>query len=140
MTTEPVLLDPVRVAARYRELLRPGASLESALERPARLVAYGGEQDPVVLAAGLLWGITRAHALLDGNKRASIVLADELLVANSLRLEGPEDDLYLLAYDAAAGTSDEAQVLERMRALVRPGAAANGFASRYPRVIERLAA
>lgn len=135
-----VFLDPESASRPYAAMLRPGASLETAVERPRRLHAYGGESDLIVLAAGLLWGVTRAHALLDGNKRASIILADDMLSANGHHLAGSDDDLTEIALVAAAGTVDEQRVIEMMRPLVREGRPEEGFAARYPVVIERLAA
>lgn len=131
---------PASAADRYRSLLRSGATLDAALARPHQLHAYQGEEDPVALAGCLLWAVTRAHALIDGNKRASIVLADEMLAANGRHLEGHDDDLVALALDAAAGSISEQTLVERMRVLARPGQPPARFEDRYPDVIARLAA
>jgi death-on-curing protein len=120
-------------------LLRAGASLESALEAPRWAFTIEGERDPARLAAKLLWAVTRQHALLDGNKRASICLADRFLALNGLHLEGADDELYWTAYDAAAGAADFELTAKRLALLVSAGAPAEPFELRYPDVIDRLA-
>lgn len=132
-------LDPAAAERPYTPLLRAGSSLRSAIDAPRRRAHYEGVEDLAALAASLLWAVTRAHALVDGNKRASIVLADEFLDLNGHRLEGADDDLYQLAYDAAAGVGDEELVSGRIRACLAQGTAKAPFSARYPDVIARLA-
>lgn len=132
-------LDPRLAERPYGPLLRAGMSLATALEAPRRRAHYEGVEDLSALAASLLWAVTRAHALVDGNKRASIVLADDFLSLNGHRLEGSDDALYALAYDAAAGVGGEELVAGRIRACLVPGAPEAPFAARYPDVIARLA-
>lgn len=143
MTVQPrgelVFLDPQQVEEDYRRIAYPGKSLASAVEAARRRHHYEGEQDLAVLATSILWGVTRAHALLDGNKRASIVLADRFLNLNGCHLEGADDDLYDLAYDAAdSQRADEKVALERMRNLLVRGSVDTPFEDRYPDVIYRL--
>jgi death-on-curing protein len=114
-----------------------GRPIEACLAAAANRAAYG-ESDPVALAAAALWSVARSHPLNDGNKRASLSLADLVLAANGLRLEGVEEDLVQLSARAAAGTVDEAWVRSEVAMLAVTGAPASSFAARYPEVIRRL--
>lgn len=132
-------LDPEQAARPYRKLLRPGCSLHGAIAAPVRLAHYERLEDPCKLAGSLLWAVTRAHALTDGNKRASIILADLFLRENGLRLEGEDDALYALAYDAAASSVSESTIRYRLSKLTVEGGHVDSFELRYPDVIHRLA-
>jgi prophage maintenance system killer protein len=121
----------------YAHSYRAGASLDGAIERPARLAHYTGASDLAVLAASLLVAVTRAHALVDGNKRASICLCDEFLALNDHHLEGSTDELARLGWDAP-GLSEE-EVVERIRPLVAPGPPSASFGDRHPAVMSNLA-
>ena len=90
---EPRFLDAVEVDARYRDLLRGGESLEGPVLRPERRYRYEDVNDLAELAAALLVAVNRRHALVDGNKRASITLTDEFLALNGYRLEGDDQQL-----------------------------------------------
>lgn len=114
-----------------------GRPIEAALAAARNRAAYG-ERDPAALAAGVLWSIARSHPLADGNKRASLVLADLVLGANGRHLGGPEEDLVQLAARAAAGLDDEAAIEARVAALTRDGSQATSFAEREPVVMRRL--
>ena len=135
---EPRFLDAVEVDARYSELLRGGESLEGAVLRPERRYRYEDVNDLAELAAALLVAVNRRHALVDGNKRASITLGDEFLALNGYRLDGDDQELAALVWEVAAGL-DEAETLERLRPFVVAGAPAEPFPDRYPAVIEALA-
>jgi len=52
--------------------IRDRGALESALARPAQLLAYGNP-DLSDLAAALAFGIVRNHPFTDGNKRVSFL-------------------------------------------------------------------
>jgi death-on-curing protein len=135
---EPVWLDADAVAARYTGILRAGADLAAAIWRPRWAYALGRERDIGRLAGQLLVSVTRAHALIDGNKRASVVLCEEFLAVNGLRLADDEDALYAIAMTAAAGAEEE-QVLGPLSALVRAGAPAQPIDRRLPGLMHRLA-
>jgi death-on-curing family protein len=132
-------LDSEKVESHYTSILIPGKSLKSAVEAPMRLHHYEGERDLLKLAARLLWSVTRAHALTDGNKRASAILTDDFLMANGLRFKGSDDDLYDLFYQAAASAIDEEEVCRRLPFLTAFGPSDIPFEERYPDVIYRLA-
>ncbi len=65
--------------------LRDKGLLESALDRPVQLAAYGGP-DACDLAAAYAWGIARNHPFLDGNKRTAYVCCMLFLRVNGLPL------------------------------------------------------
>jgi death-on-curing protein len=134
----PRFLDPEAAEAPYRPMLLGGASLQGAIARPQLLHDYEGVDDLARLAGRQLWAVTRRHALIDGNKRASIVLAEALLALNGARFEDDENALYTLTVDAASGTADEVATVERIRALMRPGAPARPLAERLPGLMRRL--
>lgn len=135
-----IFLDPELESAPYLSMMRAGATLDGALLRPRTLHDYGGVEDLATLAAGLMWAVTRTHALVDGNKRASVCLADRLCAVNGHHLAGADDALYDMTVAAASGTIDEAGLTERMRGVLVAGAPDASFAERYPDVIVRLAA
>lgn len=114
-----------------------GRPIEACLAAAANRAAYG-ETDPCALAGAVLWSVARSHPLNDGNKRASLVLADLVLAANGRRLRGAEEELVQLAARAAAGLVDEGAVPARVAALSEEGASTAPFAARHPEVIRRL--
>ena len=63
------------------QAVRAPCELESAIH-PARTAAYYGGADLVGQAARLATGISRAQALVDGNKRTAFAAADAFLRLN----------------------------------------------------------
>lgn len=137
MTQTPVRIPSAAEAERALGIPVAGRPIEASLAAAANRAAYG-ETDPSVLAAAVLWSVARSHPLNDGNKRASLVLADLVLAANGHRLDGADEDLVLLAARAAAGRIDEGSVPEAVATLVARGAPASPFGARHPEVIRRL--
>lgn len=138
----PVSPTPVRIpsAAEAESALGvpvAGRPIEACLAAAANRAAYG-ESDPCALAGAVLWSVARSHPLDDGNKRASLVLADLVLAANGRRLEGAEEEFVQLAARAAAGLVDEGTLPARVAALVAEGAPSATFVARHPGVIRRL--
>lgn len=114
-----------------------GRAIEGCVAAAANRAAYG-ETDPAALAAASLWSVARSHPLNDGNKRASLSLADLILAANGRHLDGSEEDLVQLAAQAAAGRGGEAWVAAEVARLAKDGAPAVPFADRQQEVIRRL--
>jgi len=88
--------------------VRDEGLLESALDRPKNLVAYG-EPSVFELAAAYGFGLVRNHPFIDGNKRTAF-----LTVALFLRLNGfalaaaePEATATMLAFAAGEVSEDE---------------------------------
>lgn len=133
-------LDPAEIDGRYAREVRGGESLASTVERPRRLHHFESEHDIVVLAAALLRAVNDRHALIDGNKRASMRLTDEFLGLNGFRLEGSPEFLIEIGWTAGRhGYPSDVALAEVLRPLVVSGAPETPFDERYPQVIADLA-
>ncbi|TMV08282.1 type II toxin-antitoxin system death-on-curing family toxin [Arenibacterium halophilum] len=62
---------------------RDPALLEAACARPVNQAAYG-DRDVFALAAAYAFGIAKAHAFVDGNKRTAFVAAFTFLRLNGI--------------------------------------------------------
>jgi prophage maintenance system killer protein len=133
-------LDPDEIDRRYADQVRGGESLGHTVERPRRLNHFERVDDLVLLAAALVRAISDKHALVDGNKRASMRLTDEFLGINGYRLEGPSEALIEVGWTAGRhGYEDDAALAAVIRPLVVPGAPDAPFDQRYADVIADLA-
>jgi len=63
--------------------IRDTALLEMGCTRPMNLAAYG-EPDVFAIAAAYAYGIAKAHAFVDGNKRTAFVAAFTFLRLNGV--------------------------------------------------------
>lgn len=84
--------------------------LEAALATPHQSM-FGDDLYPDLAskAAALFWGLIRAHALSDGNKRIALVALLDLLARNDAQLAVDDNALYAFVMWAAdAGNRDEA--------------------------------
>ncbi len=63
--------------------------LLSGLDRPHHRFAYGGDGDLLNLAAEYVFGITKAHAFVDGNKRVALHAALVFLGRNYVTIDEP---------------------------------------------------
>lgn len=133
-------LDPASAEAPYRRLLRGGSSLQAAICAAQMRAHYTEEKSLARLAAATLCAVSQTHALIDGNKRAAICLTDEFLSLNGAHIMGQDVDICALVWDVASGRIDEAGAYLRLRDLVASGVPTQDFATRYPHVIENLAA
>lgn len=132
-------LDPEAVEARYSALLIKGKSIGSAVDSARRRFHYEGERDLLRLAAVLALSISQNHALVDGNKRASVMLCDEFLQMNGLRLKGSDDELSDLFWRVGAMAIGEDELTTQIQFLSAFGSHPLPFDKRYPEVIRRLA-
>ena len=82
--------------------------LESALDRPRNLLAYGDNPSVFNLAAAYCAGIVRNHPFVDGNKRAGLLSAVAFLDLNGYVLRPKEADAVLVIMALAAGEIDDA--------------------------------
>jgi death-on-curing protein len=98
---------------------RDAGLLESALDRPRNLAAYGAP-DLAALAAALGYGIARNHPFVDGNKRTAFVAVELFLHLNGHVLEADDADSVMTMLRLAEGALDEdgfaAWVRDRTRA------------------------
>lgn len=126
---EPLWLDRTTVdAMHYDQLRRHGGlfgikdenALESALARPRQKLAYASGADLCLLAAAYGYGLATSHPYSDGNKRIAFVAMYTFLGINGLEIVAPEPDVVQVMRDVAAGTRDEASLVEWLRAHVEP--------------------
>jgi death-on-curing protein len=96
--------------------------LEGACGRPYGLWAYGGEDDAVLLAASLLFGLGQAHAFLQGNKGTAFVGALLFLYLNGWKLSERADSAALAeaVVDLLRESLTERQFADLLRPNVEP--------------------
>lgn len=88
--------------------LRDLALLEAACARPVNRAAYG-QSDLHVLAAAYAFGITKAHAFIDGNKRTAFVTTLTFLRLNGLQMRpDPAEGVRMMENLAADVVSEDA--------------------------------
>ncbi len=88
--------------------IRDLALLANALMRPQNKAAYG-EDDLHRLSAAYAYGIAKAHAFVDGNKRTAFVTAIAFLGANGLRFAAPQADIVRMMEDLARDAVGEGE-------------------------------
>jgi death-on-curing protein len=94
--------------------LRDRNVIESALARPKNLAAYENP-DASRLAAAYLFGLSRNHGFLDGNKRTAWIVARLFLADNGQRLVFDPADAIRTVQAVAAGRIGEADLAEWFR-------------------------
>ena len=95
--------------------VRDAGLLDSALQRPRNLAAYG-HPDAAALAASLAFGVARNHPFVDGNKRTAFVAAATFLEANGWRFEASEAEVVITILALAAGDISEDALADWFRA------------------------
>ena len=95
--------------------VRDRGVLESALARPRNLAAYEACDDVARLAAAYLFGITKNHGFVDGNKRTALVTADLFLMLNGYELISAPAENVLLVLSVADGTLSEEKLADWIR-------------------------
>ena len=86
--------------------LRDAGLLDSALARPANLMAYG-QPDLADLAASYAFGLAKNHPFVDGNKRAAFLSVGLFLGLNGHRLTASQAEATVAVFGLAAGEIDE---------------------------------
>ncbi len=139
---EPVWIDVADVLSFHEVMLgrfgglpgvRDAALLDSAVNRPRQLFAYG-EPDLFALAAAVAEGIVRNHPFLDGNKRAGFMAAALFLEVNGWSFQAAEEDVVVRTLALAAGAIGAAEYARWLRgATTRPPAATGARPGRKPR-------
>jgi death-on-curing protein len=99
--------------------VRDEGMLQSALDRPKNLAAYG-EPDIFELAASLLFGLAKNHPFVDGNKRAAFFSAYIFLGINGWELDSDEAEAAAIVFDLAAGKVSEDDLKKWLQAKCRP--------------------
>ncbi len=96
--------------------LRDAGLLDSALNRPRNLLAYGDPKpDLAALAAAYAFGITRDHPFIDGNKRTAYVVCRTFLLLNSQDVAASAEEKYLTFLKLADGSLDEVELADWLR-------------------------
>ena len=96
--------------------IRDEGLLESALDRPRNLDAYGNGPDMADLATAYAYGLARNHPFADGNKRASLVTAETFLVLNGFELDVGDAEIVIVWQRLAAGEIAETDLAAWVRA------------------------
>jgi death-on-curing protein len=94
--------------------VRDRGLLESALARPQNKFAYG-ETDLAALAAAYVFGITRNHAFVDGNKRAAFASMIVFLGLNGIDFLVPPENATAMMVSLAAGEVSEESLARWIR-------------------------
>ncbi|MGS4885211.1 type II toxin-antitoxin system death-on-curing family toxin [Roseibium sp. MB-4] len=92
------------------ELVRP-AELAAALLRPANRFHYASETNLYMLASEYIYGVGKAHALVDGNKRIAFQSALVFLELNRVRLNEPADEFFAVYIKALMADRINMQML-----------------------------
>ena len=95
--------------------VRDENALEAALARPRQKWAYDASVDLATLAAGYAFGLTKAHAFADGNKRMAFLTAAIFLGLNGKDVNASESDVVQVVVALAEGSMTEAQLIEWLR-------------------------
>lgn len=99
--------------------VREMSLLQSALDRPQNLAAYGAP-DIADLAAAYTYGISRNHGFIDGNKRTAFVIAYVFLLDQGYELIANDQEAVAAMLAVAAGEMPEAELAAWFRGYIRP--------------------
>lgn len=94
--------------------------IESALARPRNRFASEPTSDLADLAAAYLFGLTKNHGYVDGNKRIGFAAAATFLLLNGLRLTASEADAYETVVGLAEGRLSEEETAGWIRGHTEP--------------------
>jgi len=88
--------------------LRDLGLLEAAMARPINKWQYG-ERDLFTLGAAYAFGIAKAHAFVDGNKRTALVSSLTFMLANRVHVRHETDDTVKTIEDLAQDAIGEGE-------------------------------
>ena len=95
--------------------VRDEHGLEAALARPRQKWHYESDSDLATLAAAYAFGLARAHAFNDGNKRTSFLAAVIFLGLNGKDLDATEAEVVQAMTALAAGSLSEPDLAKWIR-------------------------
>ena len=95
--------------------VRDENGLEAALARPRQKWHYKSDTDLATLAAAYAFGIAKAHAFTDGNKRAAFLTAMIFLGLNGKDLDATEAEVVQAMTALAAGSLSEPEMATWIR-------------------------
>ena len=87
--------------------IRDRGAIESALDRPKNLLAYG-DPDLFDLAASYTSGLCQNHGFVDGNKRTAFVTGALFLALNGYSIEAEQAEVIAAMLSLAEHSIDEA--------------------------------
>jgi death on curing protein len=90
--------------------------IESALARPRHKHAYSTELDLAELVAAYLFGLTKNHGYVDGNKRVGFAAAATFLLLNGTQLIASEPEAYETVIGVVEGRIGEDDLAAWIRA------------------------
>lgn len=99
--------------------LRDEGLLDSALNRPLNLEAYG-HPDFAALAAAYGHGLAKNHAFVDGNKRAAFLAVGLFLSLNGYRLRVSQAEATAAMLSLAAGEWEADEFADWLRRFAVP--------------------
>lgn len=94
--------------------VRDRGAIESALDRPKNLLAYG-VPDLFDLAAAYTSGLSQNHGFVDGNKRAAFLTGAVFLGVNGYRIEAEQAQVIAAMLSLAEHTIDQAGYAQWLR-------------------------
>jgi death-on-curing protein len=94
--------------------IRDEGMLDSALQRPVNLFAYG-QPDVFELASAYAFGLAKNHPFFDGNKRIAFITAIVFLELNGKHFHASEPDAVIRTLALAAGEVGEADYAQWLR-------------------------
>lgn len=97
--------------------IRDLASIESALDRPRKLVAYG-KRDAATLAAAYAFGLCRNHRFFDGHNRTAYVVAETFLDLNGYLMNASDEQVVGTMLAVASGAMSQAQLAGWFRSFI----------------------
>lgn len=95
--------------------IRDEGLLDSALDKPEKLFAYG-KPSVFDLAASYGFGLVKNHPFVDGNKRAGFITAITFLELNGHRFRATEAEAAVCTLALAAGEMSEAKYADWLKA------------------------
>lgn len=99
--------------------LRDEGLLEGALARPQQRLAYVPGTTVFELAAALGYGIVKAHAFVDGNKRTGLLAIQTFLFLNGYRFAPDPVETVTIIESVAAGVLSEGALAAWIEAAAR---------------------
>lgn len=96
--------------------MRDSALLEMGCARAMNLAAYG-DPDVFDIAAAYAFGISKAHAFVDGNKRTAFVACFTFLRLNGVNLRPEPKEGVQMMEDVASSVVTEANFASWLRAM-----------------------
>jgi death-on-curing protein len=94
--------------------VRDRGAIESALDRPQNLLAYG-DPDLFDLAATYTSGLSQNHGFVDGNKRAAFLTGAVFLGVNGYRVEAEQAEVIAAMLSLAERVIGEAGYAQWLR-------------------------